>query len=229
LCGEGQTSRICVFISYRRQETSGLAGRLYDRLAARLGDDQVFMANGVVTVPASMVRSGSRLPVVGPPARAARRGAGHRNRRRASARRWVVTVTCWQVVQVVQVVQVAAGVGAVTDQVDAASGKVLADQPDQVAAKPQPPGGVVWPPQAGQDGQAHRPATEGQVDQHAQDHPGVGPGARSAPAARRVVVPGGPNTLRPLQRYRVSTSTSRTGALVGTSTRHTRSSRQRPS
>lgn len=32
-----------VFISYRRQEASGLAGRLYDRLAARLGDDQVFM------------------------------------------------------------------------------------------------------------------------------------------------------------------------------------------
>ena len=32
-----------VFISYRRQETSGLAGRLYDRLAARFGDDQVFM------------------------------------------------------------------------------------------------------------------------------------------------------------------------------------------
>jgi predicted ATPase len=32
-----------VFISYRRQEASGLAGRLYDRLAARFGDDQVFM------------------------------------------------------------------------------------------------------------------------------------------------------------------------------------------
>jgi len=32
-----------VFISYRRQETSGLAGRLYERLAARLSDDQVFM------------------------------------------------------------------------------------------------------------------------------------------------------------------------------------------
>jgi hypothetical protein len=32
-----------VFISYRRRETSGLAGRLYDRLAARFGDDQVFM------------------------------------------------------------------------------------------------------------------------------------------------------------------------------------------
>jgi tetratricopeptide (TPR) repeat protein len=32
-----------VFISYRRQEASGLAGRLYDRLAARFGDDRVFM------------------------------------------------------------------------------------------------------------------------------------------------------------------------------------------
>jgi hypothetical protein len=28
-----------VFISYRRQESSGMAGRLYDRLAARFGDD----------------------------------------------------------------------------------------------------------------------------------------------------------------------------------------------
>jgi TIR domain len=32
-----------VVISYRRQETSGMAGRLYDRLAARFGDDQVVM------------------------------------------------------------------------------------------------------------------------------------------------------------------------------------------
>jgi hypothetical protein len=32
-----------VFISYRRQEASGMAGRLYDRLADRFGDDQVFM------------------------------------------------------------------------------------------------------------------------------------------------------------------------------------------
>ena len=32
-----------VFISYRRQESSGLAGRLYDRLAAHLGQDQIFM------------------------------------------------------------------------------------------------------------------------------------------------------------------------------------------
>ena len=28
-----------VFTSYRRQESSGMAGRLYERLAARLGDD----------------------------------------------------------------------------------------------------------------------------------------------------------------------------------------------
>jgi TIR domain/WD domain, G-beta repeat len=32
-----------IFISYRRQETSDLAGRLYDRLADRFGEDQVFM------------------------------------------------------------------------------------------------------------------------------------------------------------------------------------------
>jgi hypothetical protein len=38
-----------VFISYRRQESSDIAGRLYDRLAAHLGDDQVFM--DVDTIP----------------------------------------------------------------------------------------------------------------------------------------------------------------------------------
>jgi hypothetical protein len=32
-----------VFISYRRQETSGMAGRIYDRLVDRFGDDRVFM------------------------------------------------------------------------------------------------------------------------------------------------------------------------------------------
>jgi WD40 repeat protein len=32
-----------VFISYRRQDSSGLAGRLYDRLAHHFGDDHVFM------------------------------------------------------------------------------------------------------------------------------------------------------------------------------------------
>jgi WD40 repeat protein len=32
-----------VFISYRRQEASGMAGRLYDRLTAHLSDEQVFI------------------------------------------------------------------------------------------------------------------------------------------------------------------------------------------
>ena len=32
-----------IFISYRRKETSHLAGRLYDRLAGRFGEDQIFM------------------------------------------------------------------------------------------------------------------------------------------------------------------------------------------
>ena len=32
-----------LFISYRRQESSGMTGRLYDRLVGRFGDDQVFM------------------------------------------------------------------------------------------------------------------------------------------------------------------------------------------
>lgn len=32
-----------VFISYRREETAGWAGRLYDRLSARFGEDHVFM------------------------------------------------------------------------------------------------------------------------------------------------------------------------------------------
>src|SRR5580700_7137111 len=32
-----------IFISYRRQETSHLAGRLYDRLADRFGESQVFI------------------------------------------------------------------------------------------------------------------------------------------------------------------------------------------
>ena len=32
-----------IFISYRRDDASGTAGRLYDRLATRLGTDRVFM------------------------------------------------------------------------------------------------------------------------------------------------------------------------------------------
>ena len=34
-----------IFISYRRQETGDLAGRLYDRLADRFGEARVFMTS----------------------------------------------------------------------------------------------------------------------------------------------------------------------------------------
>jgi TIR domain len=37
------TRRLRIFLNYRREETSGHAGRLYDALAARFGDDRVFM------------------------------------------------------------------------------------------------------------------------------------------------------------------------------------------
>ena len=63
-----------VFISYRRQETSGLAGRLYERLAARLGDDQVFMDVDTIARGSTSPRSSPRrsstcqvlLAVIGP-------------------------------------------------------------------------------------------------------------------------------------------------------------------
>ena len=32
-----------IFISYRRDDSEGYAGRLYDRLIARFGGDKVFM------------------------------------------------------------------------------------------------------------------------------------------------------------------------------------------
>ena len=32
-----------IFLSYRRQESPGVAGRIYDRLCSHFGDDAVFM------------------------------------------------------------------------------------------------------------------------------------------------------------------------------------------
>ena len=43
-----KASRFRIFISYRRQDSGHLAGRLYDRLAARFGEDRVFI--DVVTI-----------------------------------------------------------------------------------------------------------------------------------------------------------------------------------
>ena len=36
-------SNATIFISYRRDDTSGHAGRLYDRLSARFGAERIFM------------------------------------------------------------------------------------------------------------------------------------------------------------------------------------------
>ena len=32
-----------IFLSYRRQDSAGIAGRIYDRLRAHFGDDAIFM------------------------------------------------------------------------------------------------------------------------------------------------------------------------------------------
>ena len=43
-----------IFISYRRDDSAGYAGRLYDRLTARFGGDRVFMdVEGSNPVPTS--------------------------------------------------------------------------------------------------------------------------------------------------------------------------------
>lgn len=62
------------FISYRRQDSGGHAGRLMDRLAARFGGDQVFMdvqdiapgQNFAVSIEQTLARCSHVLAVVGP-------------------------------------------------------------------------------------------------------------------------------------------------------------------
>lgn len=62
------------FISYRRQDSGGHAGRLMDRLAARFGSDQVFMdvqdiapgQNFAVAIERTLARCSHVLAVVGP-------------------------------------------------------------------------------------------------------------------------------------------------------------------
>ena len=95
-----------------------------------------------------------------------------------------------------QVAQLLAGVGAVADQVHAAAAEVAADQLDQLDGQVQPPGGVAWLPQPGQDRQAHRAVRhKWQVDQHPHHDLVVGPGDPVAAGGQRVVVPGGPEDL----------------------------------
>src|SRR5919201_1232536 len=44
----GMDSGGAIFISYRRQDSPGYAGRLYDALAARLGEERVFIDVGAI-------------------------------------------------------------------------------------------------------------------------------------------------------------------------------------
>jgi hypothetical protein len=75
-----------VFISYRRQETSHLAGRLYDRLADRFGEEQVFMDVDTIEPGADFTEVITRavgtcqvlLAVIGPEWLSAADDQGHR-------------------------------------------------------------------------------------------------------------------------------------------------------
>lgn len=75
-----------VFVSYRRQETSGIAGRLYDRLTQRLGAEHVFMdvdsievgANFAEVIERAVDASDVLLAVIGPQWLTATDEEGHR-------------------------------------------------------------------------------------------------------------------------------------------------------
>jgi hypothetical protein len=63
-----------IFISYRREDSAGHAGRLYDRLAARFGPERVFMdvdsikpgADFVDSIDAAMARCRAAIVLIGP-------------------------------------------------------------------------------------------------------------------------------------------------------------------
>ncbi|HEU4841010.1 MAG TPA: TIR domain-containing protein, partial [Ilumatobacteraceae bacterium] len=74
IAGDGADHRLRIFISYRRQETAPYAGRLYDELAERFGESQVFMdvdtiqagADFEQEIVATIARANVVLAVVGP-------------------------------------------------------------------------------------------------------------------------------------------------------------------
>jgi hypothetical protein len=63
-----------IFVSYRRQDTSHLAGRLYDRLASALGEENVFIDVDMIQLGEDFAEAISRavtacevlLAVIGP-------------------------------------------------------------------------------------------------------------------------------------------------------------------
>ena len=75
-----------IFLSYRRQDTSGTTGRLYDRLVDRFGPDQVFMDVDSIEVgldfaeviQRAVAACGVLLAVIGPQWLSATDKDGHR-------------------------------------------------------------------------------------------------------------------------------------------------------
>jgi len=84
-----------------------------------------------------------------------------------------------------------ADVGGVADQVDGPAVEVAAGQVNQLAGQLQRGVvGVAGDPQPRQDGQAHRPVQEREMDDDADHDPAVAPGGAVAAGAVAVVVPG---------------------------------------
>lgn len=70
-----------IFVSYRRQESSHLAGRLYDRLSDRFGEGQVFIDVDTIEPGVDFAKEISRAVAALPGAAGAHRpGLADRNR-----------------------------------------------------------------------------------------------------------------------------------------------------
>ena len=75
-----------IFLSYRRDDAGGRAGRLYDRLAEHYGRDAVFMDIDAIgggedfptTIAEALARSRAVIAMIGPGWTQARDGAGRR-------------------------------------------------------------------------------------------------------------------------------------------------------
>src|SRR4051794_20886164 len=71
---EGHRAMAAIFISYRREDTGGHAGRLCDRLSARFGTDRVFMdiqdihpgQNFATSIDDTIATCGAVVAVIGP-------------------------------------------------------------------------------------------------------------------------------------------------------------------
>jgi hypothetical protein len=71
-------SRGGIFISYRREDTAANAGRLYDRLSDRFGEDQVFMDIDSIPIGLDFTKAVIEQAFRSPCDVRAERGAGRR-------------------------------------------------------------------------------------------------------------------------------------------------------